>query len=316
MVFSPSLSFLERQADMKLNFTTLQYFQKTAELEHLTKAAEELHIAQPALSRTIRGLEQELEVTLFEHQGRNIRLTRDGHILLKHAQNFLKEFDEMQQEFKDSRDLAQSTVKLAILSATKMIPNFLMQFKKEHPTAILEILRPDSQQAAAKLDLSLYADLSMIDNDHTVSLFRESLVMILPKNDRHADLPYVSLSDYAEANFIAAPKGFMLRGALEAFCKKAGFTPQVVMESDNPDTVRDFVRAGLGVALVPQMTWYSAQEGVASLPVGDQECYRYLYLSWKTDAKLPLSAVLLREYIIDHFWEYVRFTANSTYPME
>ena len=44
------------------------------------------------------------------------------------------------------------------------------------------------------------------------------------------------------------------------------------------------MRAGLGVALVPQMTWYSAQEGVASLPVGDQECYRYLYLSWKTDA--------------------------------
>lgn len=140
--------------------------------------------------------------------------------------------------------------------------------------------------------------------------------MILPKNDRHADLPYVSLADYAEANFIAAPKGFMLREALETFCKKAGFTPQVVMESDNPDTVRDFVRAGLGVALVPQMTWYSAQEGVASLPIGDQECYRYVYLSWKTDAKLPLSAVLLREYIIDHFWEYVRFTANSTYPME
>ena len=44
--------------------------------------------------------------------------------------------------------------------------------------------------------------------------------MILPKNDRHADLPYVSLSDYAEANFIAAPKGFMLREALEAFCKR------------------------------------------------------------------------------------------------
>lgn len=64
------------------------------------------------------------------------------------------------------------------------------------------------------------------------------------------------------------------------------------------------------------MTWHSAQEGVASLLVGDQECYCYLYLSWKTDAKLPLSAVLLREYIIDHFWEYVCFTANSTYPME
>ena len=208
---------------MKLNFTSLQYFQKTAELEHLTKAAEELHIAQPALSRTIRGLEQELEVTLFEHQGRNIRLTRDGHILLKHAQNFLKEFDEMQQEFKDSRDLAQSTVKLAILSATKMIPNFLMQFKKEHPTAILEILRPDSQQAAAKLDLSLYADLSMIDNDHTVSLFRESLVMILPKNDRHADLPYVEPFRLCGGKFHRSPQGLHAARRAGSLLQKGGF---------------------------------------------------------------------------------------------
>lgn len=62
------------------------------------------------------------------------------------------------------------------------------------------------------------------------------------------------------------------------------------------------------------MTWYSAQEGVASLPVGDQECYRYLYLSRKTDAKLPLSAVLLREYIIDYFWEYVRLQQTVPIP--
>ena len=67
---------------MKLNFTSLEYFRKAAKMEHLTKAAEALHIAQPALSRTIRGLEEELGVTLFEREGRNIHLTRDGHILL------------------------------------------------------------------------------------------------------------------------------------------------------------------------------------------------------------------------------------------
>lgn len=72
---------------MKLNFTSLEYFRKAAKMEHLTKAAEALHIAQPALSRTIRGLEEELGVTHFEREGRNIHLTRDGHILLKHAEN-------------------------------------------------------------------------------------------------------------------------------------------------------------------------------------------------------------------------------------
>lgn len=65
------------------------YFQKVAELEHLTKAAEALHIAQPALSRTIRSMEEELDVSLFTHQGRNIHLTRDGHILLKYTTSCL-----------------------------------------------------------------------------------------------------------------------------------------------------------------------------------------------------------------------------------
>lgn len=301
---------------MKLNFTSLQYFQKVAELEHLTKAAEALHIAQPALSRTIRGLEEELNVTLFDHQGRNIHLTRDGHILLKHSKNFLQELAAMEKEFQDSRDLQQLTVKLAISSASKLIPAFLMRFKKEHPEALLEIVKADSMPATGKMDLSLFSDIRYIDNEHTVNLFRESMVLVFPKSDRHASLPYVSLKDFSDQNFIAAPKGFVLRDMLETYCRELGFSPKIVMESDNPDTVREFVRAGLGVALVPQMTWYAAQQDVVALPIGDMECYRYLYLSWKTDGKLSLTAVLLREYIVDHFWEFVRQSANSIFPME
>lgn len=127
---------------MKLNFTSLEYFLKAAEMEHLTKAAEALHIAQPALSRTIRGLEEELNVTLFEKEGRNIRLTRDGHILLKYTENFLREYKAMQQELEDSRNLQQLKVNLSILSATKLIPSFLAEFRKAHPEAILEIINP------------------------------------------------------------------------------------------------------------------------------------------------------------------------------
>ena len=74
------------------------YFQKVAELEHLTKAAEALHIAQPALSRTIRSMEEELDVSLFTHQGRNIHLTRDGHILLKYTNKILRSLDDLRQE--------------------------------------------------------------------------------------------------------------------------------------------------------------------------------------------------------------------------
>ena len=64
------------------------------------------------------------------------------------------------------------------------------------------------------------------------------------------------------------------------------------------------------------MTWHNAQIHNVALPVGDQECHRDLNISWKTDSKLSLSAVLLREYIVDHFWEFVRDNANKTFPMQ
>lgn len=300
---------------MKLNFASLEYFQKVAELEHMTQAAEELHIAQPALSRTIRKLENELDVKLFERQGRSIRLTRDGHILLKHAENFLKEYTEMQQEFKDSRDLQQMTVRLSIQTATKLIPAFLKEFKKEHPEAIVELVNPNLSAAATPPDLFLYSSTNHIEQENSIMLFRESLVMVLPKSNRHAKLPYINLSDFTSMKYIAPPKGFILRETLEHFCKQAGFTPKVVMESDNPETIHEFVMAGLGIALVPQMTWFNAFRDLAALPIGDVDCHRYLNLSWKTDARLSLTTVLLREFIVDHFWEYVREKANSDFPM-
>lgn len=102
-----------------------------------------------------------------------------------------------------------------------------------------------------------------------------------------------------------------LRSTTDQLCYAAGFEPSIVMESDNPNTVREFIRAGLGVAIVPQLTWYAARgEGVESLFLQDDNCYRYLNLSWRTDAPLPLVAVLLQEYIIDNFWSFVESTAN------
>ena len=165
---------------MKLNFTSLEYFRKAAKMEHLTKAAEALHIAQPALSRTIRGLEEELGVTLFEREGRNIHLTRDGHILLKHAENFLQEYDEMQQEFADSKNLQQMTVNLAIHSATKLIPSFLAEFRKDHPEAMLEIINPKMEAAPKHTDLTLYSSIHHVENEHTVTLFRETWSWCFP----------------------------------------------------------------------------------------------------------------------------------------
>lgn len=299
---------------MKLNFTTLLYFQKTAELQHMTNAAKELHIAQPALSRSIRGLEDELGVTLFEHYGRNIKLTKNGEILLKYSKNFLRDLESLQRELSESQNLQQMTVRLVILSASKSIPVFLMKFKQEHPKALLEVVQPNNRGIInqKQMDLTLFSSVEPIDDNHTVTLFKENLVMIVNNSDPHANLTNAKLSDFSDANFIAAPKGMGLRSATDTFCKEAGFIPKIVMESDSPDTVREFVHAGLGIALVPEITWNSAiGDEILVIKIESPKCHRYLNLSWKADTKLSLVAVLLREYIIDHFSEFVKKSAQQ-----
>lgn len=76
-----------------MEITHLRYFKKTAELEHITKAAQELHVAQPSLSRTISMLEDELKVKLFNRKGKSIELNEYGIIVLNHTNRILKELE-------------------------------------------------------------------------------------------------------------------------------------------------------------------------------------------------------------------------------
>lgn len=302
---------------MKLNFTSLLYFQRTAEMQHLTNAAESLHVTQPALSRMISGIEKELGVALFERKGRNIKLTRDGEILLKHAKSFLAELDQLKTDLNESKNLQQMTVTLNIESAAQLIPVFLMKFRQEHPEAILDIRNRSLHHLhSQETDLTLFSSNEPIDSPHTVTLFKENLIVIMPKDSTYANGSRLSLSDLATAKFIAPPKGMWLRKTIDDLCASAGFEANVVMESDNPNTVREFIHAGLGIAVIPQLTWYAARgEHIKMAFLTDDKCYRHLNLSWHTDSQLSLVAVLLQEYIIDNFWEFVQNAASYNSPL-
>ena len=133
---------------MKITFTSLSYFQKIAELQHMTKAAAALHVAQPSLSRTIKSLEEELDVPLFDHRGRNIVLTKYGEILLAHVNLIMKEMELAKKELREAEEAEHKTVKLSLYAASKMVPSFLMEFRQKHPDIRLEILLQSLQQDA------------------------------------------------------------------------------------------------------------------------------------------------------------------------
>ena len=249
---------------MKLTLLALSYFQKTAELQHLTRAAEALHISQPSLSHTIKVLETELGVPLFSRSGRNIVLTRYGEILLRHTNRIMQELHGAQKELADTKEAQKLTVTISLFAASMIIPAFL-------------------------------------------TLLKEDIMLAMPDTDPHARKSSVNLDEFEKAGFISLEAGSSLRTITDFYCRMAGFVPHVVLESDSPMTVREFIRAGLGVSFAPRITWHGVGgDHVALVPISSPSCSRYISLSWKKGEKLSPPADMLKRYIIENFSDFAR----------
>ena len=123
-----------------MNWQQLEYFKTIAETENFTEAANILSVTQPALSKAISKLEEELKVPLFERNGRNIRLTRFGSMFLKHADAAIKEINDGIQELNDVINPTSGTVSISSLYTigTHFIPAIISDFLKESPNVKFE----------------------------------------------------------------------------------------------------------------------------------------------------------------------------------
>lgn len=143
-----------------MDIHSLTYFKKVAELQHITRASEELHVAQPSLSRTISRLEKELGVQLFERSGKNIILNSYGEILLKHTNRILQELKDIEQEIGDAAGERSRTVTLSLYAASKLLPELVMAFKHEYPSIRLQIIQEDlTKNQPNGCDLTLFSSM-------------------------------------------------------------------------------------------------------------------------------------------------------------
>ena len=290
---------------MRLTLLALTYFQKTAEMQHLTHAAQALHISQPSLSHTIKMLELELGVPLFRRAGRNIVLTKYGEILLSHTNRIMRELKSAQKELEDAKEAQDMTVTISIFAASMIIPAFLTEFKKEYPQIRFEIIQQRDQadrRHHGHVDLYLSSSINPIDNDHSATLLREDIMLAMPDAHPLADKKSVNLEDFEKSDFISLQQGAVLRSITDFYCQMAGFTPHVILESDNPGTVREFIKAGLGVSFAPSITWHGVGgDKVSLVPIASPTCQRYIGLTWEKGHTLSAPAESVKQYFIKNF---------------
>ena len=292
---------------MAITISELEYFAKTAELQNITKAAEALHLTQPSLSRSISSLESSLQVKLFDRAGRSITLNHYGRIVYSYATRILTQLKAMENELNDATKKEERTISVTISSASSILPIMISRFNQTSPDTHFAVQQqpPSANYSDFSTDFNFFSTTTPIHNDHTVTLLKEDLLLAIPHNYPQASQGSVRLSDFENYGFISLQSGKDLRTIADYYCSEAGFVPSIFLESDSPFTIREFIKAGLGVAFVPEITWCQVREkGIKLMPIRSPKCVRYIHLSWQPDGYLPKKAQRFRDFLINHFEEF------------
>ena len=279
----------------------LEYFMATANLEHMTRAAESLHIAQPALSQSIKRLETELGVKLFSRTGRNIRLTEAGLKLQKRLTPILDALEKIPAELADATDIAERTVSLKILSASELITDIIIEYKDMHPEIIFQ-LSQSLDATGWDIKVTSTSQGSPAPEEHSV--FHEEIFLAVPLSSGISASESIDLAQVRKAPFISLSKARPFRVLCDNLCMSKGFTPNVIFESDNPGAVRDLIGAGLGVAFWPAYSWGKFHsDKVKLLPISSPICGRDIIVMQQ---KNPSSNVKkdFYKFLVDRLAEY------------
>ncbi|WP_254848155.1 LysR family transcriptional regulator [Mycobacterium avium] len=258
--------------------------------------AEQLHVAQPTLTRMLARLEQRLGVALFDRHGRRLSLNTYGRIFYEHARRAQLELDSARRAIADLADPAVGEIRLAYLSSfgSTVVPRLIARFKESSPRVTFTLEEGAAESIADRVrsggvDIGVVSPRPVERTLAWRSLFRQRLGVAVPDGHRFARGAAVSMADLADEPFVTMHPGFGMRRLLDELCAAAQFRPRVALQAPNLTTAASLVAAGLGISLVP-IDGSSYPSGVSVKPLADADAYRDVGMIWDSGRPLPRSA--------------------------
>jgi LysR family hydrogen peroxide-inducible transcriptional activator len=241
-----------------MEFDQLRYFLKVAERSNFTRAAEDLAISQPALSRSIQKLEEELGQPVFERKTRNVSMTEAGVLLQARAQQILTIVEDTKAEITD--DGISGRVRIGVIPtiAPYFLPDLLSQFSKEFSSASVTVQEDTTDElmkscTQGEIDLAVLALPIPAKYLEVEELFEEELLLVLPPDHPLVEKPKIRLNDIEQLPFVLLNEAHCLSDNIETFCRQRSFQPVSVERTSQLTTVQELVSLSHGVSMVPSM---------------------------------------------------------------
>lgn len=267
-----------------MELTQLRYFLKVAELQHITRASEELHIAQPALTQTIHRLEKELEVPLFGMKGRNIVLTEYGRYFYEKLKPLLTGIFDLPEQLQTMAKMENSTIHLNVLAASSLVTRAIIEYKKIDDEVHFQVSQNETDDLCDIVVTTKLFYNQSLQNQDEVFVCNEEIFLIVPNNERFQNINEISLEEVKNEDFISLSGAKHFRAICDKFCKKEHIHPNIVFESDSPIAVKNMISANIGIGFWPSFSWEQIDtKNVKLLKIANTNCTRDILVTYKNN---------------------------------
>jgi DNA-binding transcriptional LysR family regulator len=284
-----------------MNLQNLRVFLKVAELEHITQAAEELNLSQPAVTKTIQSLEHEIGLDLIERQGRRIALTHAGRVLQKYAHQLFVVEREMEMALAALRDIEGGEITLAAntTAGVYLLPPIVARFLARYPQVTLHMSVLNSQEIVEetlnwRLDFGLVeGDASTLPKELLVEKFAyDELVLVVAPQHQWGKRSIVQPTELAEDVLLSREQGSGIREVVERGLLERGVCLRPLFTLTDNEAIKQMVMSGVGAAIVSAYSVRRELENgyLVQVAIADLDLKPQLSLIRRADRQLSRAA--------------------------
>lgn len=286
---------------MELN--QIRQFRVIARTESISKASEELFIAQPSLSQTLKRLEIELGTPLFDRKGRRIALNEAGRIFLKYCDEICAALDSASREINEYIGNAKSEINILFESTSFIILDIAENMRKNYPWSLPHIY----QRGCEDWDLKICSEICPDIGCPSRVIIEEPIGVIMAKTNPLAAKSEVTKKDLEGLSFLSLNPADGLSVTVEHFCRTAGFHHNITMYVDSPTVMEELLLREFGVAFAPRYTWYGYyKDKLEYRAVSDMPMRHYIHLVMNESKYVTKEMQACYEAIAKYYMEYAR----------
>ncbi|MBO5009283.1 MAG: LysR family transcriptional regulator [Clostridia bacterium] len=278
-----------------MEFLQLEYFMDAAVSENFSHTAKKYNVPTSNISQTVKRLESELGVKLFNRTSNKIALSDEGRIFYEGVKKGLIEIEVAKGKISSDKNGLRGEINLLIETNRRLVTDAIEKFRFNFPD--VSIIISHKAEPDIKYDIIVSDTLSARGEYSARHLVTEPMRIACLKESFEG---YNSLSDFRNERFVSMGRGSRLFEYLNTVCRECGFSPKIAIQTDDPYYVRKYVEMGLGVAIVPSVSWSGQfSDKVKLVDVGPY--VRNIYVYSQSTAPSKAAAVRLSEIIVEIF---------------